>query len=138
LPRHPLRIGVTNPFQDQPVGMRHCGFTARRRSGDGIRLRREIRTAPLAGCGRGTIEKDTRPISGDRVRPPQHVRRGSDPDKEDFCDEHHKRHYRVHHDAELAMVGVTPNRMHMRYLGDGEKRQQDKAHPRRRFQSARP
>ena len=26
---------------------------------------------------------------------------------------------RVHGDAELAMIGVTPNRMHMRYLGEG-------------------
>jgi hypothetical protein len=73
----------------------------------------------LAASGRGTIEQDTMPVSGDRVSLAQHARRGSDLDKEDPRDEQHKRHYRVHHDAELAMIGVTPNRMHMRYLGDG-------------------
>jgi hypothetical protein len=59
------------------------------------------------------------PVSGDRVSSAQRGRRGSDPDKEDASDEQHERHYRVHHDAKLAMIGVTPNRMHMRYLGDG-------------------
>jgi hypothetical protein len=76
-------------------------------------------TAALAACGRGTIEEDTMPVSGDRVSPAQQGRRGSDPDKEGSSDEHHKRHYRVHDDAELAMIGVTANRMYMRYLGDG-------------------
>jgi len=33
-----------------------------------------------AASGRGTIEEDTMPVSGDRASPAQHGRRGSDPD----------------------------------------------------------
>jgi hypothetical protein len=58
------------------------------------------------------------PVSTNRANFARRQRRGSDPDEDDPNDEHHERHYRVHHDAELAMIGVTPNRMHMRYLGD--------------------
>ena len=59
------------------------------------------------------------PVSTNRANLKRRRRRVSDPDKEDRNDEHYKRHYRVHRDAELAMIGVTPNRMHMRYLGEG-------------------
>jgi hypothetical protein len=43
----------------------------------------------------------------------------------------------MHRDAELAMIGVTPNRVHMGYLSNGQKRQQYEAHHRHRLQSAR-
>jgi hypothetical protein len=118
--------------------MRCCPFSERRRRGERDQTEKGNRTAALAACRRGTIEEDWRPVSGDRMSLVQYGRRSSEPDKEDSGDEHHERHYRVHHNAELAMIGVTPNRVYMRYLGDCQKRQQDKANHRNRLQSARP
>ncbi|MGB8029156.1 MAG: hypothetical protein WCF30_05760 [Terracidiphilus sp.] len=59
------------------------------------------------------------PVSDDRADFKKTWRQNFDPDQ-DHRDQHdHDGHNRVHRDAELAMIGVIPNRMHMRYLGDG-------------------
>jgi hypothetical protein len=75
--------------------------------------------AKLAAGGRGAIEEDRMPVFRNRMTPAQIGSPGSDTDEKDPRDEDRKRHYRVHHDAELAMIGVTPTRVHMRRLGDG-------------------
>ncbi len=72
----------------------------------------------LAASGRGTIEEGRMPVSTNRANFKQGQRRGSDPDKQEPDDEH-KGHHGVHYDAERAMIGVTPNGMDMRHLGDG-------------------
>ena len=66
----------------------------------------------------------------------QHWRCGSESDQDNH--DHHDRegYYRVHCDAELAMIGVTDDRMHMRYLGHSQQRQQDQANHSRCPQSA--
>jgi hypothetical protein len=117
LPRRPLRIRRTVPLSSQP----ERPMTHRQKAATSEKNQTEngTRKAALAAYGRRTIEEDRMPIPGDRASLTQHGRCGSDPDKKDPSDEHHERHYRVHHDAELAMIGVTPNRMHVRYLGDG-------------------
>ena len=45
---------------------------------------------------------------------------------------------RVHHNAQLAVVGVGLVGVQVRYLGDGQQRQKDKAHDRNDRQKARP
>ena|ERR1700761_5649576 len=73
----------------------------------------------LAGCGRGAIEEGRMPVATKRLNFKRRQLCGSYPDKKDPIDEQHKRHYRVHRDAELTMVGVTPNRVYVGYLCDG-------------------
>ncbi len=63
-------------------------------------------------------------------------RRGSDPDQDNLSRGDRKRHHRVHHDAERTMIDVTADRVHMRHLGHGQKRQQEEAHHSHRSQSA--
>jgi hypothetical protein len=63
------------------------------------------------------------PVSNDRGELTQGQRRSADPDQHNRGHHDHERHYRVHHDTELAMIGVTTNRMHMRHLGHSQQRQ---------------
>lgn len=92
----------------------------------------------LAANRRGAVEEGGMPVSTNGANFKRCQLCGSDPDKESPSDERHKGRNRVHRDADLAMIGVTPSRVHMGYLGDGQKRQQHEAQYRHRLQSARP
>ena len=137
LPRHPLRVGGIVPFL---VSLGEYADASSAEGGDGGQNQTENgnRKDSLAANRRGAIEEGGMPVSTNSANFKRCQLCGSDPDKESPSDERHKRRYRVHRDADLAMIGVTPNRVHMGYLGDGQKRQQHKAHHRRRLQSARP
>jgi len=78
------------------------------------------------------------PVPTNRANFKVRQRRGPDPDQANRDPHDQKGHHRVHRDAELAMIGVTPNRVHMGYLGNGQIRQQNEAHYRRRLRSPRP
>jgi hypothetical protein len=62
------------------------------------------------------------PVPDDSASFVHHGRRGADPDQHNCGRHDHKWHYRVHCDAELAMIGVTFDRMHMRHLGHCQQR----------------
>jgi hypothetical protein len=67
------------------------------------------------------------PVSNERASFEQYKREGSNLNQNDFGQYRWARTYRVHQNAYGAMVGVARDRMHMRHLGQDEKRQQDDA-----------
>jgi hypothetical protein len=118
LPRHSPRVGESLRFF---ISLRGYADASSRESDDGgwNQSGNGNRKGVLAASGRGAIEEGRVPVSTNRANFKRRQRRGSDPDHDNASCHDHERHDRVHHDAELAMIGVTPNRMHMRYLGDG-------------------
>jgi hypothetical protein len=136
LPRHPLSVGGIVPFLCQPVGIADASSAE---GGDGGRNQAENgnRKGALVPGGRRAIEEGRMPISTNRANFKRRWRRGCDPDRENANCHDHERHNRVHHNAERAMIGITADRMHVRNLGDGQKRQQDEAHHSYGPQSAR-
>ena len=81
------------------------------------------RTDSLGANRRGAVEEGRMPVSTSGANFKSHRCCRSDPDNDNASCHDHERHDRVHHDAELAMIGVTPNRVPMCYLGDGQKGQ---------------
>jgi hypothetical protein len=67
------------------------------------------------------------PVSRNRANFEPRQRWGSDPDHDNASRHEHERHHRVHSNAERAMISIIANRMHMRHLSNGQKRQQDEA-----------
>ena len=65
------------------------------------------------------------PVSTNCANFARRQRHCSDPDEEDPNNVHHKRHYRVHRGAKLAMVRIAGGRVHVRHLGYHQERQQD-------------
>jgi len=135
LPRHPLRVGGIVPFLCQPVGYADAS-SAEGEDGERNQTENRNRKNVLAASGRGTTEEGRMPVSTNRAKFTRRQRRCSDPDEEDPCEEHHKRNYRVHHDAELAMVGIAGDRVYVHHLGYHQERQQDYAHHSCHSQSA--
>jgi hypothetical protein len=97
-----------------------------------------IRNDVLEGSRRWAGKQSLVPVSKDREELKQGQCRGADPDQDNRGHHDHERHYRVHHDTELAMIGVTTNGVYMRYLGHGQQRQQEQANNSCRSQSAWP
>jgi hypothetical protein len=82
----------------------------------------------LAASGRRAVEEGGMPISTNRTNFKRRLRCRSEPDHDNADCHDHERHDRVNYNAERAMISITADRMHMRHLGHGQKRQQDQAH----------
>lgn len=68
------------------------------------------------------------PESGDCAAFKNTRRQNFNPDQ-DHRDQHdHEGHYRVHRDAQHAVVGIAIGCMDMHYLGHSQKCEQDQAH----------
>ena len=90
----------------------------------------------LTASGRRASKEGGIPVSDDRASFEQHWRRGSESDEDNH--DHHDRegYYRVHRDAQWAMVSIALDRMRMHYLGHSQQHQQDQANHSRHTQSA--
>lgn len=90
------------------VSLWGCANASSAEGGGGGRNQTENgnRKGALAASGRGAIEEGRMPVSTNRANFKRHQRSGSDPDHDNANCHDDERHDRVHHDAELAMIGI--------------------------------
>ena len=132
---HLLRNGEIVPFGvslwDTPLPRRSKATT-----GGQNQTENENWKDALAANGRRASKEGGIPVPDYRGDFKQHRRRGSESDQDNH--DHHDRegHYRVHRDAQWALVSAALDRMRMHYLGYSQQHQQDQANDSRCPQSA--
>lgn len=96
-------------------------------SGPWVRLKRKIGRDALAAVGWGACEELGVPIPDERARLNER-RGGSKSDQDNHSRDDRNRRSRVHRNAQLAMVGIRVQRMHVRHLDNNQQRQQGQTH----------